>query len=74
MWSAGCIIVELMTREPIFPGDSTLEQLIEIMKVMGSPSKKYLEKYAAELGEDLALPEVPASGWARILKKYNPEP
>lgn len=24
MWSAGCIIVELLTLEPLFPGDSSL--------------------------------------------------
>ena len=28
VWSAGCILVEFLTREPIFPGDSALEQLI----------------------------------------------
>lgn len=37
VWSVGCIIVQLMTIEPLFPGDSSFEQLIEIMKILGSP-------------------------------------
>lgn len=39
MWSAGCIIVELMTLEPVFPGDSSIEQLIEIIKILGTPTQ-----------------------------------
>jgi glycogen synthase kinase 3 beta len=37
VWSAGCVMVELLTLEPIFPGDSSVEQLIEIMKILGTP-------------------------------------
>ncbi|XP_031472546.1 shaggy-related protein kinase beta [Nymphaea colorata] len=42
MWSAGCIIVELMTLEPVFPGDSSIEQLIEIIKILGTPTREQL--------------------------------
>jgi serine/threonine protein kinase len=45
MWSAGCIIVELLTLEPIFPGDSSQEQLIEIIKILGTPPQKYIDLY-----------------------------
>lgn len=46
VWSAGCILAEFLTREPIFPGDSALEQLIEIIKVIGTPTEEYMQKYA----------------------------
>lgn len=45
VWSAGCIVVELLTLEPIFPGDSSQEQLIEIMKILGTPPQKYIDLY-----------------------------
>ena len=48
VWSAGCIMVELLTCEPIFPGDSSQEQLIEIIKILGTPPQKYIELYEAD--------------------------
>jgi len=48
MWSAGCILVELLTLEPLFPGDSSLEQLIEIIKILGTPKKKHIAKFSVE--------------------------
>jgi len=37
MWSLGCILAELYTGYPIFPGESEEEQLACIMEVMGAP-------------------------------------
>lgn len=48
MWSAGCIMAELLALEPIFPGDSSLEQLIEIIKILGTPKKKEIAKFSFE--------------------------
>jgi glycogen synthase kinase 3 beta len=71
MWSAGCMLVELMTLEPIFPGDSSIEQLIEIIKILGTPSNEQVLSFSA--GNDaLQLPKVKGSDWDRILKRYNP--
>ena len=33
VWSAGCVMAELMLGQPIFPGDSGVDQLVEIIKV-----------------------------------------
>ena len=44
MWSFACILVELYTGFPIFPGDSEHEQLSLIMQVIGCPSLDLLEK------------------------------
>ena len=42
MWSFGCILVELYTGIPIFPGESENEQLSLIMQVFGVPSEQVL--------------------------------
>ena len=37
-----------MTLEPLFPGDSSIEQLIEIVKLIGTPKQKDIAKFSAE--------------------------
>eukprot|EP00249_Psilotum_nudum_P002574 c15686_g2_i1 orf=2-517(+) len=39
MWSVGCIFAELSRRRPLFPGDSELQQLLHIFKLLGTPSE-----------------------------------
>lgn len=38
MWSAGCVLGELFQGHPLFPGATGPDQLVEIMKVLGTPS------------------------------------
>jgi len=42
MWSFGCILAELYTGYPLFPGENELEQLGCIMEVFGQPPKELL--------------------------------
>lgn len=42
MWSFGCILVELFTGYPLFPGESEADQLSLIMECLGIPSKDLL--------------------------------
>jgi dual specificity tyrosine-phosphorylation-regulated kinase 2/3/4 len=44
MWSLGCIMAELYTGVPIFPGENEQEQLACIMEVFGPPEKHLIEK------------------------------
>lgn len=44
MWSLGCILAELHTGVPIFPGENEHEQLACIMEVLGVPDRYIVEK------------------------------
>ncbi|KAJ5721455.1 uncharacterized protein N7483_009389 [Penicillium malachiteum] len=44
MWSVGCILAELFTGYPIFPGENEQEQLACIMEIFGPPEKHLIEK------------------------------
>ncbi|KAK0445384.1 hypothetical protein EV421DRAFT_1890266 [Armillaria borealis] len=44
MWSLGCILAELYTGFPIFPGENEQEQLSCIMEVLGVPDKDFINK------------------------------
>ncbi|KAM3129673.1 hypothetical protein pb186bvf_018186 [Paramecium bursaria] len=44
VWSAGCIMAELVLREPLFQGRTEGDQLFQILKVMGSIKPKDAEE------------------------------
>ena len=43
MWSFGCILAELLTGYPIFPGEDEGDQMACIMEIFGMPPEKMLE-------------------------------
>ena len=43
IWSIGCILAELLGRQPLFPADNYLDELQKIISVLGSPSDSDLE-------------------------------
>ena len=43
MWSFGCILAELYTGYPLFPGENEAEQLACIMEVLGLPPKQLID-------------------------------
>ncbi|KAF9541985.1 hypothetical protein EC957_002487 [Mortierella hygrophila] len=44
MWSLGCILAELYTGYPLFPGENEQEQLSCIMETQGVPDRYLIEK------------------------------
>ncbi|XP_058752928.1 probable serine/threonine-protein kinase At1g54610 [Vicia villosa] len=44
LWSAGCILGELLAGKPIMPGRTEVEQLHKIYKLCGSPSDEYWKR------------------------------
>ncbi|KAA3460591.1 cyclin-dependent kinase G-2-like [Gossypium australe] len=40
MWSVGCIMAELLAKEPLFKGTSEIDQLRKIFDTLGVPSEK----------------------------------
>jgi len=39
MWSVGCIFAEMVTKLPLFPGDSEIDQLFRIFRILGTPNE-----------------------------------
>ncbi|KAL1925526.1 uncharacterized protein VTP21DRAFT_409 [Calcarisporiella thermophila] len=42
IWSAGCVMGELMLGKPMFQGENGIDQLVEIIKVLGVPTKEQI--------------------------------
>ena len=39
VWSLGCIFAEMLTKHPLFPGDSEIDQLFRIFRTLGTPDE-----------------------------------
>lgn len=39
VWSMGCVISELVLGRPMFPGATASDQLVEIIRILGTPTK-----------------------------------
>lgn len=40
MWSVGCIFAEMASQQPLFPGDSEIDELFRIFRVLGTPTEE----------------------------------
>lgn len=40
IWSVGCIFAEMILGKPVFCGESEIEQLLSIFKILGTPTDK----------------------------------
>jgi len=45
MWSLGCILAELLSRETLLPGRSELDQLDRMFKLLGTPTERVWPAY-----------------------------
>ena len=49
MWAVGCIMGELIDGQPLFPGDSDIDQLFVIQKLLGQLHPAYPHLYSPVL-------------------------
>lgn len=42
IWSTACVIAEVVLGKAIFPGESAVDQIVEIIKILGTPSKNQI--------------------------------
>ncbi|KAG9301509.1 hypothetical protein G9A89_008361 [Geosiphon pyriformis] len=87
IWSAGCIMAEMYTGRPLFPGTTNDDQLIKIFRIMGTPNEAtwpgvtqyqdYHKPYPAYNATDMAhhLPMIDPLGMDLLNKMlvYQPD-
>lgn len=44
MWAVGCIMAELYTLRPLFPGSSEIDEIFKICSILGTPKKEDWEE------------------------------
>ncbi|GJJ09571.1 negative regulator of the PHO system [Clathrus columnatus] len=78
VWSCGCIFAEMIQGTPLFRGRDNQDQLLHIMKIIGTPDDRTLRKIAQEanLPPDSVMkpfPKLPKVPWQNILTKASPQ-
>lgn len=65
MWSAGCVVGELLLGRPLFPGDSGVDQLVEIIKVLGTPTFEQVKEMNPQYSK-FVFPEIKSCPWEKV--------
>eukprot|EP01126_Amoeba_proteus_P005227 TRINITY_DN1172_c0_g1_i4.p1 TRINITY_DN1172_c0_g1~~TRINITY_DN1172_c0_g1_i4.p1 ORF type:complete len:348 (+),score=63.27 TRINITY_DN1172_c0_g1_i4:462-1505(+) len=66
VWSAGCVMAELLLSQPIFAGESGVDQLVEIIKIIGTPTREEVIAMNPECKEYKTFPQLKKQKWDRI--------
>lgn len=72
IWSEGCVGAELLLGQPLFPGDSGVDQLVEIIKVLGTPTKEEIRSMNSNYIE-FKFPQIKGCQWKKIFRNKTPE-
>jgi len=68
LWSIGCVLAEMLRGRPLFPGENGVDQLVEIVKVLGTPSRRQIMAMNPQY-QSFAFPSMKARGWGTVLRK-----
>ncbi|XP_048138057.1 shaggy-related protein kinase zeta isoform X2 [Rhodamnia argentea] len=71
IWSAGCVLAELLLGQPLFPGENAVDQLVEIIKVLGTPTREEVRCMNPNY-TDFRFPQIKAHPWHKIFHKRMP--
>lgn len=71
IWSAGCVLAELLLGQPIFPGDSGVDQLVEIIKVLGTPTREQIRQMNPNY-QEFKFPQIRPHPWNKVFRPRTP--
>jgi len=73
VWSMGCVLAELLLGQPLFPGESGVDQLVEIIKVLGTPTREQIHAMNENYTE-FKFPQIKAHPWNKVFRsRTSPE-
>jgi len=65
VWSMGCVMAELLLGHPLFPGESGVDQLVEIIKILGTPTKEQIMIMNPNYTE-FKFPQIKQHPWQKV--------
>jgi len=72
LWAAGCIFAELVTKKPLFPGDSEIDQLFRVFRTLGTPTEKTWPGVAALPEHKPSFPQWPPQPLRKVVPQLDP--
>jgi len=75
VWSCGCIFAEMISGVPLFRGRDNQDQLLHIMRIIGTPDDRALRKLAQDSPEITIkqYPRYPKISFQQVLPKASPQ-
>lgn len=75
IWSVGCILAELLGGKPIFKGKDYVDQLNQILYIVGTPPEETLTRIGSQRAQDYvrSLPFMPKIPFSKLYPDANPE-
>jgi len=67
LWSMGCVFGELLLGQPLFPGQNGVDQLVEIIKSLGTPTRQEIESMNRSYTE-FKFPQIKAHPWSKMFR------
>ncbi|OMJ15956.1 Glycogen synthase kinase-3 beta [Smittium culicis] len=67
IWSSGCVMAELLLGQPFFPGESGIDQLVEIIKILGTPSREQISTMNPNY-KDHRFPQIKPYPFSKIFR------
>lgn len=71
-WSTGCVLAEMILGQPLFPGESNVDQLVEIIKVVGTPSRQDINCMNQNYTE-FKFPQIKPHPWSKVFRSRAPQ-
>lgn len=72
LWSVGCIFAEMVNQRPLFPGDSEIDQLFKIFRVLGTPNEETWPGVTSLPDFKSSFPRWPSKDLASIVPNLEP--
>lgn len=75
MWSVGCILAELLGGRPFFKGRDYVDQLNQILHILGTPNEETLSRIGSPRAQDYVrnLPFMPKRSFQQLFPNANPD-
>jgi len=71
LWSAGAVFAEMILGQPLFTGKDGIDQLVEIIKVLGTPTVDQVKAMNANYTEFQIEPAMAPFPWEKVLKSLG---
>eukprot|EP00921_Rhytidocystis_pertsovi_P010962 GHVQ01017653.1.p1 GENE.GHVQ01017653.1~~GHVQ01017653.1.p1 ORF type:complete len:320 (+),score=33.18 GHVQ01017653.1:273-1232(+) len=71
IWSIGCVLGELLLGRPLFAGETSVDQLVKIIQVLGTPSRKQMSAMNPNY-TDFRFPDVKPKDLRKVFDDKSP--
>jgi serine/threonine protein kinase len=71
VWSIGCIFAEMVTHHPLFPGDSEIDQLYSIFRILGTPNDEIWPGVSSYIDYKTTFPKWSPQSLSNILSNLE---